>query len=66
MDKEQKHPSAPQPESTGNNHSLREQQAGQIIQQLVAEGIFTPNETVEITFPDARFIYTPDNDKTAE
>lgn len=64
MDKEQKHPSAPQP--TGSDHLSREQQAGQIMQQLVAEGLFAPDEAAEITFSDAQFICIPEYDKPAD
>ncbi len=61
MDKEQKHQSTTQPEPSGNNHPSREQQAEQIMQQLVAEGLFAPDEAAEITFSDATFIHIPTN-----
>ena len=66
MDKTQKHPPAPQPESVGSNRPSRQQQAGQIMQQLVAEGLFAPDEVAEITFSDARFICIPEDDKPTE
>ena len=66
MDKEQKHPSAPQPQPVGSNRPSREYQAEQIMQQLVAEGLFAPDEAAEITFSDAQFICIPENDKPAD
>ena len=63
MDKEHKHPSAPQPQPAGSDYPSREQQAVQIMQQLVAEGLFAPDEAAEITFSDARFICIPKTDK---
>lgn len=66
MDKEQKHPSAPQSAPAGSNQPSREQQAEQIMQQLVAEGLFAPDEAAEITFSDARFICIPENDKPTD
>lgn len=66
MDKEQKHSSAPQLEPVDSNSSSREQQAGQIMQQLVTEGLFAPDEAAEITFSDARFICIPENGKPTE
>lgn len=64
MDKEQQHPSASQP--AGSDHPSRERQAEQIMQQLVAEGLFAPDEAAEITFSDARFICIPENDQSAD
>lgn len=63
MDKEQKHSSAPQPEPVDSNSSSREQQAGQIMQQLVAEGILDPNEAAEVTFSDTAFICIPNKEQ---
>ncbi|WP_297861406.1 hypothetical protein [uncultured Alistipes sp.] len=59
MDKEQQRPSAPEP--AGSNSSSREQQAGQIMQQLVAEGFLAPDEAAEITFSETAFICIPSN-----
>ncbi len=64
MDKEQQRPSAPEP--AGSNSSFRQQQARQIMQQLVAEGLFAPDEAAEITFSNAQFICVPENDKPTE
>ena len=61
MDKNQEH--RPQSEQSG---SPREQQAQAIIQQLVGEGLFSPEEIAEITFSDAQFICIPDNDRPAD
>lgn len=33
------------------------------MQQLVAEGIFAPNEAAEITFSDSAFICIPDTEQ---
>lgn len=63
MDKEQKHSSAPQPEPVDSNSFSREQQAGQIMQQLVAEGILDPNEAAEVTFSDTAFICIPNKEQ---
>ena len=63
MEKDTKHSSAPQSEQPG---SSREQQAQAIMQQLVDEGIFAPDEAAEITFSDAQFICVPDNDRPAD
>lgn len=60
MDKKQKHPFIPQSELTNDNGISREQQAQEIMQQLVAEGIFAPDEPAEIIFSDSAFICTPD------
>jgi len=59
MDKNQEH--VPQPEQ-----SPREQQAQAIMQQLVSEGLFSPEEAAEITFSDAQFICIPDNNQPAD
>jgi len=61
MDKNQEY--RPQPEQSG---SPREQQAQAIMQQLVSEGLFSPEEVAEITFSDTQFICIPDNDRPAE
>lgn len=61
MDKNQEY--RPQPEQPG---SPREQQAQAIMQQLVSEGLFSPEEIAEITFSDAQFICIPDNDRPAD
>lgn len=63
MDKNQKHPSASQPQPAGSNHPSREQQAEQIMRQLVTEGIFSPDEAAEITFSDTAFICIPDTEQ---
>ncbi|GAA6256168.1 hypothetical protein F070042J6_20200 [Bacteroides sp. f07] len=60
MDKNQNHPSAPQPASATSDSSSREQQAREIMQQLVTEGIFSPDEAAEVTFSDTAFICIPD------
>ena len=65
MDKNQKHPSASQSEPVTGNNSTREQQAQEIMQQLVSEGIFTPDEAAEVTFSDTAFICIPDTEKQA-
>lgn len=44
-----------------NNSSTREQQAQDIMRQLVDAGIFAPDEAAEITFSDMQFICVPDN-----
>ena len=62
MDKNQNHPSAPQPDSTIGNSSSRKQQAREIMQQLVGEGILAPDEAAEITFSDTAFICIPDTE----
>lgn len=36
------------------------------MQQLVSEGLFSPEEIAEITFSDAQFICIPDNDRPAD
>ena len=36
------------------------------MQQLMAEGLFAPDEAAEITFSDAQFICIPKNDKPTE
>lgn len=61
MDKNQEH--RPQPEQSG---TPREKQAQAIMQQLVSEGLFSPEEVAEITFSDAQFICIPDNDGRAD
>ena len=63
MDKNQKHPSASQSEPITGNSSSREQQAREIMQQLVAEGILAPNEAAEVTFSDTAFICIPDTEQ---
>ncbi|MFO3725654.1 hypothetical protein [Butyricimonas muris] len=63
MDKNQKHPSAPQSEPVPGNSSPREQQAREIMQQLVAEGILAPNEAAEVTFSDTAFVCIPDTEQ---
>ena len=63
MDKTQKHPSAPQSEPVTANSSSREQQAWEIMQQLVTEGIFFPDEAAEVTFSDTAFICIPDKEQ---
>lgn len=63
MEKDTKHPSVPQPEQSG---SSREQQAQAIMQQLVDEGIFAPDEAAEITFSDTQFVCVPDNGKPSD
>ena len=60
MDKNEKHPSAPQSEPVTGNSSSREQQAREIMQQLVAGGILAPNEAAEVTFSDTAFVCIPD------
>ncbi len=42
-----------------DKQSQRNQQAEEIMQQLVAEGIFTENEIVEIQFSDTTFVGIP-------
>lgn len=66
MDKDQKYPSVPQSEHTDGNCSPREQQAQEIMQQLVSEGIFTPDEAAEVTFSDTAFICIPDTEKPTD
>lgn len=63
MDKNQKHPSASQSEPITGNSSSREQQAREIMQQLVAGGILAPNEAAEVTFSDTAFICIPDTEQ---
>lgn len=63
MDKNQKHPSASQSEPVTGNSSTREQQAQEIMQQLVAEGILAPNEVAEVTFSDTAFVCIPDTEQ---
>jgi len=36
------------------------------MQQLVSEGLFSPEEAAEITFSDAQFICIPDNNQPAD
>lgn len=60
MDKNQKHPSASQWAPVTDNSSTREQQAREIMQQLVKEGIFASDEAAEVTFSDTAFICIPD------
>lgn len=60
MDKNEKHQSASQSEPVTGNSSSREQQAREIMQQLVEEGIFAPDEAAEITFSDTSFICISD------
>ena len=36
------------------------------MQQLVSEGLFSPEEIAEITFSDAQFICVPDNDRPVD
>ena len=60
MDKDQQHPSVPSSEPNSDNRSLREQQAQEIMRQLVAEGILAPDEAAEVTFSDTAFICIPD------
>lgn len=45
--------------------SQRQEQAREIMQQLVAKGIFAPGEAAEITFSDSKIIATPENDSTS-
>ncbi len=63
MDKKQKHPSASQSAPLIGNSSSREQQAREIMQQLVTEGIFSPDEAAEVTFSDTAFICIPDKEQ---
>lgn len=63
MDKNQKRTSASQSESVTGNSSTREQQAQAIMQQLVSEGAFAPDEAAEITFSDTSFICIPDTEQ---
>lgn len=63
MDKNQKHPSASQSEPVTGNSSTREQQAQEIMQQLVAGGILAPNEAAEVTFSDTAFVCIPDTEQ---
>ena len=63
MDKNEKHPSASQSEPVTGNSSSREQQAREIMQQLVGEGIFAPDEAAEITFSDTAFVCIPDKEQ---
>ena len=63
MDKNKKYPSAPQSEPVTDNSSPREQQAREIMQQLVAGGILAPSEAAEITFSDTAFICIPDTEQ---
>lgn len=44
--------------------SQRQEQAREIMQQLVAEGVFAPGEAAEITFSDSKIIAIPQNDST--
>lgn len=62
MDRKQEHPSAPTQKQT-DKPSLRQDQAQAIMQQLVSEGIFVPNEAAEITFSDSAFICIPDTEQ---
>lgn len=36
------------------------------MQQLVSEGLFSPEEAAEITFSDAQFICVPDKDEMVD
>lgn len=63
MDKNHKRPSAPQSEPVTGNRPSRELQAREIMQQLVAEGIFAPDEAAEVTFSDTAFICIPDTEQ---
>ena len=63
MDKNQKHPSASQSEPVTANSSFREQQAREIMQQLVVGGILAPNEAAEVTFSDTTFVCIPDTEQ---
>lgn len=63
MDKKQKHPSASQSAPLIGNSSSREQQAREIMQQLVKEGILAPDEAAEVTFSDTVFICIPDTEQ---
>lgn len=63
MDKNEKHPSASQSAPVIGNSSSREQQAREIMQQLVAEGILAPNESAEVTFSDTAFVCIPDTEQ---
>lgn len=66
MDKDLKHSPIPQSEPADGDLSPREQQAQAIMQQLVSEGLFSPEEVAEITFSDAQFICIPDNNQPAD
>lgn len=66
MDKKEKHLSVLQSEHIDGNSSSREQQAKEIMQQLVSEGIFAPDEAAEVTFSDTAFICIPDTEKQAD
>lgn len=63
MDKNQKHPFAPQSEPVTGNSVSREQQAQEIMRQLVAGGILAPDEAAEVTFSDMSFICIPDKEQ---
>ncbi|WP_302363102.1 hypothetical protein [uncultured Alistipes sp.] len=62
MDKNQKRTSAP-PQKYTDKPSLRQDQAQAIMQQLVSEGVFAPNEAAEVTFSDLAFICIPDTEQ---
>lgn len=63
MDKNQQLSSVPSSEPNSDKHSLREQQAQEIMQQLVTEGILAPDEAAEVTFSDTAFICIPDTEQ---
>lgn len=42
----------------------RQQQARDIMQQLITEGLFAPGEAAEITFSDSKIIAIPEDDST--
>lgn len=45
--------------------SERKEQAREIMQQLVAEGVFAPGEAAEVTFSDSKIIAVPEDDSTS-
>lgn len=47
-------------QSTGNTSPERKEQARDIMQQLITEGLFAPDEAAEITFSDTTVICTPE------
>ena len=63
MDKDQQFSSVPSSEPNSDKHSLREQQAQEIMQQLVTEGILAPDEAAEVTFSNTAFICIPDTEQ---
>lgn len=63
MDRKQKHPFVSHSEPVTGNSPSREQQAQEIMRQLVEEGIFASDEAVEITFSDSAFICIPDTEQ---